>query len=176
MVSSEKLQTKMISLEELKHALSEISENTTGGFIDIDDKEFLIRPIGRVETLEEIETSVVGMHMGLPVYVKDIATVKVGPKFKRGEGSINGKHSVIMTIQKQPGASTIELTEKIDVMLANLKKTMPKGIEIESDLFKQSRFIEASISNVEEALRDGAIMVAIILFLFLLNIKLFADN
>ncbi len=171
LVSSEKLQKKMLSLEDLKHALSEISENTTGGFIDIDEKEFLIRPIGRVETIEEIENSVVGMHLGVPVYVKDIAVVKIGPKFKRGEGSINGKHSVIMTIQKQPGASTIELTEKIDLMLADLKKTIPKGIEIKSDLFKQSRFIEASISNVEEALRDGAIMVAIILFLFLLNIR-----
>lgn len=171
LVSSEKLQAKLISLEDLKHALAEISENTTGGFIDIEDKEFLIRPIGRVETLEEIENSVVGLHMGIPVYVKDVATVKIGPKFKRGEGSINGKHSVIMTIQKQPGASTIELTEKIDIMLNDLKKTMPKGIEIQSDLFKQSRFIEASISNVEEALRDGAIMVAIILFLFLLNIR-----
>lgn len=171
LVSSEKLQSKLISLEDLKHALSEISENTTGGFIDIDDKEFLIRPIGRVETLDEIENSVIGIHMGVPVYVKDVATVKIGAKFKRGEGSINGKHSVIMTIQKQPGASTIDLTEKIDVMLEDLKKTLPKGIEIQSDLFKQSRFIEASISNVEEALRDGAIMVAIVLFLFLLNIR-----
>jgi Cu(I)/Ag(I) efflux system membrane protein CusA/SilA len=171
LVSSEKLQKKMISLEELKHTLAEISENTTGGFIDIDDKEFLIRPIGRVETIEEIENSVVGMHLGNPVYIKDIAQVKLGPKIKRGEGSINGKHSVIMTIQKQPGASTIELTEKIDEMLKDLKKTLPKGVEIQSDLFKQSRFIEASISNVEEALRDGAIMVAIILFLFLMNIR-----
>jgi CzcA family heavy metal efflux pump len=171
LVSSEKLQSKLISLEDLKHTLSEISENTTGGFIDISDKEFLIRPLGRVETLEDIENSVIGMHQGVPVYVRDVAVVKVGAKLKRGEGSINAKHSVIMTIQKQPGASTIELTEKIDVMLADLKKTLSKGIEIQSDLFKQSRFIEASIDNVEEALRDGAIMVAIILFLFLLNIR-----
>lgn len=171
LVSSEKLQKKMISLEDLKKALSNISENTTGGFIDIGEKEFLIRPIGRVESLEEIENSAVGMHLGVPVLVKDIATVKIGPKMKRGEGSIDGKHSVIMTIQKQPGASTIDLTEKIDSMLSDLKKTLPKGVEIRSDLFKQSRFIEASIANVEEALRDGAIMVAIILFLFLLNIR-----
>lgn len=171
LVSSTKLQEKLISLESLKHALAEISENTTGGFIDIGEKEFLIRPIGRVETLEEIENSTVGLHLGLPVLVKDIAAVKVAAKMKRGEGSINGKHSVIMTIQKQPGASTIDLTRKIDEMLANLKKSLPKGVEIQSDLFKQSRFIEASVSNVEEALRDGAIMVAIILFLFLLNIR-----
>jgi len=171
LVSSEKLQEKHISLEDLKHTLAEISENTTGGFIDIGDNEYLIRPLGRVESIEEIENSAVGIHMGIPVFVKDIATVKIGPKIKRGEGSVDGKHSVIMTIQKQPGASTIELTEKIDEMLLDLKKTLPKGIEIRSDLFKQSRFIESSISNVEEALRDGAIMVAIILFLFLLNIR-----
>ncbi len=171
LVSSEKLQSKLISLEDMKHTLKEISENTTGGFIDIDDKEFLIRPLGRLESLEEIENSAIGMHLGRPVFVKDVAIVRLGPKFKRGEGSINGKHSVIMTIQKQPGASTIDLTKKIDTMLSELKKTLPKGVAIESDLFKQSRFIEASISNVEEALRDGAIMVAIILFLFLLNIR-----
>lgn len=171
LVSSEKLQSKLISLEELKHALSEISENTTGGFIDIGEKEFLIRPLARVESLEDIENSAIGMHLGIPVYVKDVAEVKLGPKFKRGEGSINGQHSVIMTIQKQPGASTIDLTHSIDEMLIDFKKSLPKGIEIRSDLFKQSRFIEASIGNVEEALRDGAIMVAIILFLFLLNVR-----
>lgn len=171
MVSSEKLQQKMISLENLKLALSEISENTTGGFIDIGDREYLIRPIGRVENLEQIENSAVGMHLGRPVLVKDVATVKIGARIKRGEGSINGKHSVILTVQKQPGASTIELTEKIDLLLEDIKKSLPSGTEIQSDLFKQSRFIEASIGNVKEALLDGAIMVGIILFLFLFNVR-----
>lgn len=104
LVSSEKLQQRGISLEALKKGLASISENTTGGFIDIGEKEFLIRPIGRVEGLEEIENSAIGMHLGLPVLVKDVAAVKIGPKLKRGEGSIDGQHSVIMTIQKQPGA------------------------------------------------------------------------
>jgi len=171
LVSSDRLQRKGISLEDLKHALSEISENTTGGFIDLEGKEFLIRPLGRVESLEQIENSSVGLHLGRPVLVKDVAEVRIGPRAKRGEASINGKHSVVMTIQKQPGASTIELTRKIDSMLTDLQKTLPKGVKIEGDLFKQSRFIEASISNVEGALRDGAIMVAIILFLFLLNVR-----
>ncbi len=171
LVSSDKLRRKNITLEDLKHALSEISENTTGGFIDIEDKEFLIRPLGRVTSLEEIESSLVGMSLGLPVLVRDVAEVKIGPALKRGEGSINGKHAVVMTIQKQPGVSTIDLTKKIDKVLSELQKTLPDGVQIESDLFKQSRFIEASIHNVEEALRDGAIMVAIILFLFLLNVR-----
>jgi Cu/Ag efflux pump CusA len=100
-----------------------------------------------------------------------VAEVRVGPRSKRGEASISGQHAVVLTIQKQPGASTIELTRKIDVLLQDLQKTLPKGARIESDLFKQSRFIESSIANVEEALRDGAIMVAIVLFLFLLNLR-----
>ncbi|MFN0118535.1 MAG: efflux RND transporter permease subunit [Elusimicrobiota bacterium] len=171
LVSSEKLQKKGISLEDLKHALSEISENTTGGFINIDAQEFLIRPLARVESIEEIANSVIGLHLGNPVRVKDVARVQIGAQMKRGEGSINGKHAVVMTIQKQPGVSTIELTKKIDKMLADLQKTLPAHVKIESDLFKQARFIQASISNVEQALRDGAIMVAIILILFLLNVR-----
>ena len=171
LVSTDRLQKKGISLEDLKHALSEISENTTGGFIDIADKEYLIRPMGRVDSIEQIGSSSVGMHLGRPVLVKDVAEVRVGPRSKRGEASISGQHAVVLTIQKQPGASTIELTRKIDVLLQDLQKTLPKGARIESDLFKQSRFIESSIANVEEALRDGAIMVAIVLFLFLLNLR-----
>ena len=171
LVSSEKLQKRAISLEDLKHALKEISENTTGGFIDIEEKEFLIRPLGRISTVEEIENSLAGMHMGRPVLIKDVAEVRVGPRTKRGEGSINAKHSVIMTIQKQPTASTIDLTEAIDLNLKEMAKALPEGVKLETDLFKQSHFIKAAIGNVEEALRDGVIMVAIILFLFLMNVR-----
>lgn len=170
-VSSEKLQRKAVSLEDLKHALSEISENTTGGFIDINDKEFLIRPMGRASSIEEIENSLVAMHFGQPVFVKDVAEVKIGAKIKRGEGSINAKHSVIMTVQKQPSASTIDLTRAIDRELKEMEKSLPDGVKLETDLFKQSHFIESSIGNVEEALRDGIIMVMIILFLFLMNFR-----
>jgi CzcA family heavy metal efflux pump len=171
LVSADKLQRKGISLSDLKQSLEKISENTTGGFIDVDEKEFLIRPLGRIESVEDIENSAVGMHFGQPVLVKDVAQVRIGAKAKRGQASINGKHSVVMTIQKQPKASTIELTKKIDATLAELKNTLPEGVQIQSDLFKQARFIEASISNVKAALRDGAIMVAVILFLFLLSVR-----
>lgn len=171
LVSSEKLQRRGISLEDLKKALEEISENTTGGFVDVGDKEFLIRPIGRISSLEDIQNSLVGLHFGQPVYVRDVAEVKVGAKAKRGEGSINGKHSVILTIQKQPTASTIDLTHAIDQELEQIKKSLPEGIKLETDLFKQAHFIEAAITNVVHALRDGVVMVAIILFLFLMNFR-----
>ncbi len=171
LVSSEKLQRKGMSLEDLKHSLSEISENSTGGFLNIGEKEFLIRPMGRVQSLEDIENSYVGLHLGQPVALKEVAEVKIGAHTKRGNGSVNGKHSVILTVQKQPSANTIDLTHKIEAELKELQKILPEEVKIEDDLFKQSRFIENSISNVEEALRDGAIMVVIILFLFLLNVR-----
>jgi len=171
LVSSDRLQKFGFSMEECKHALANISNNTTGGFIDIGTQEFLIRPLGRVTSLEEIENSVVGIHLGRPVLVKDIATVQIGPKTKRGEASINGTHSVVLTIQKQPNANTIELTREIEQTLKKLEPSLPKGVVLNSDLFKQSRFIEAANHNVMEALRDGAIMVAIIVFMFLLNIR-----
>lgn len=171
LVSSEKLQRSAVSLEDLKHALEKISENTTGGFLNADDKEFLIRPLGRVASIEDIENSLVGMHFGRPVLVKDVAEVKIGAKTKRGEGSINANHSVVMTIQKQPTASTTELTKAIDQELAVMTNTLPESVKLETDLFKQSHFIEAAIDNVEGALRDGVIMVAIILYLFLWNMR-----
>lgn len=171
LVSSEKLQKMGIALEDLKHALTEISENTTGGFINIGEQEFLIRPLGRVQSMEDIANSYVGLHLGRPVLLKEVAEIKIGSGVKRGNGSVNGKRAVILTIQKQPSGNTIELTQKIEEELKSLEKSLPEGVKIETDLFKQSRFIENSVSNVEEALRDGAIMVAIILFLFLLNVR-----
>ncbi len=171
MISTERLQKRSISLEELKHALSEMSDNTTGGFVDISGKEFLIRPLARVTSVEDIENSLIGLHLGKPVLVKDISTVQVAPRTKRGEASINGKHAVILTIQKQPSASTLDITQKVEAELSALAQTLPKGVVIEKDLFKQAHFIETAINNVEEALRDGILIVAVIVFLFLLNLR-----
>jgi len=171
LLSSDRLQKKGISIEEFKHALSELSQNTTGGFVDIGDKEYLIRPLGRLETLEQIASAPVGLHLGKPVFVRDVAEVRIGPKVKRGEASINGKHAVVMTIQKQPQADTIRLSREVDRTLKELESVLPKGVKIEGDLFKQAHFIESAVSNVEEALRDGAIIVAIVLFLFLANLR-----
>lgn len=171
LVSSQALLAKGITLEDLKHSLSEMSQNTTGGFLDIGDREFLIRPLGRVGSMEDIANSVVGVHLGKPVFVRDVAEVKLAAKTKRGEGSINAKPSVILTVQKQPNASTIDLTKLIEEKLATIETILPKGMALEKNLFKQSHFIKTAIGNVKEALRDGIIMVAIVLFLFLLNVR-----
>lgn len=169
LVSAEKMQAKGLTVEDLKHSLAEIGLNTSGGFIDIGEKEYLIRTIGRAENVDHILEAYVGLHLGNPVTVKDIAEVKIGAHFKRGNGSVNGNPAVVMTIQKQPSAETVGLTNRVEAEIASLRKGMPKGVEIKSDLFKQSHFIENSIGNVTEALRDGTIMVVIVLMLFLLN-------
>lgn len=169
LVSAEKLQSKGLTIEDLKHSLAEIGLNTSGGFIDIGEKEYLIRTVGRAENVDHISESFVGLHLGNPVTVKDIAEVKIGAYFKRGNGSVNGKAAVVMTVQKQPSAQTVSLTETIENELQTLRKSLPSGVEIKSDLFKQSHFIENSIGNVTEALRDGTIMVIIVLMFFLMN-------
>lgn len=169
LVSAEKMQSKGLTVEDLKHSLSEIGLNTSGGFINIGDKEYLIRAMGRVESLEHIKESYVGTHLGNPISVKEIAEVRIGSHFKRGNGSINGNPAVVMTIQKQPSAETLSLTRTIEEELELLAESLPAGVQLKTDLFKQSHFIENAIGNVSEALRDGTIMVAVVLMLFLMN-------
>lgn len=171
LISVDKLSRTQLSLEDVEKALSSVSLNSTGGFIDLDKREYLIRNIGQIRNIEELETSVVGLHLGRPVLVKDIAEVKIGSQVKRGDGSVNGQPAVILSIQKQPGSSTIELTKEIEKAFEEMQKTIPKDIVVEKNLFKQADFIDNAISNVEEALRDGAIFVAIVLFIFLLNFR-----
>ena len=171
LLSAEKIQRSQISIEDIEHSLSEISLNSTGGFINIERNESLIRVLGAIRDREEILSSVVGQHLGKPVLVKDIAEVKEGPQVMRGDASVNAQPGVIMSIQKQPGASSVDLTMEIEKALKDLEKTLPSYVVLNPDLFKQSHFIETSVENVKEALRDGVILVLIILFLFLLNLR-----
>lgn len=171
LLSAEKIQKLQISMEDIEHNLSEISLNSTGGFINIEKNESLIRVLGAIRNREEILTSVVGMHLGKPVLVKDIAEVKEAPQTMRGDASINAKPGVILSIQKQPGANTIELTREIESVLTDLSKAMPEDVEFNTNLFKQANFIEAAIDNVKEALRDGVVLVLLVLFVFLLNFR-----
>lgn len=171
LISSEKLLTKGISLNALADSLTQISQNTTGGFIQKGGKEFLIRPMARAIGIDDLKQTPIGDHFGKPVLLKDVAQIRINAKEKRGQASINAEPAVVLTIQKQPDADTISLTRKIDQALSGLEKSLPKSVNLETDLFRQSNFINAAISNVLEALRDGSIMVAIILFIFLLNLR-----
>ena len=171
LLSASKIQKFQLSIDDIEHFLSDISRNTTGGFIDIDRKEYLIRNIGVTKTKDDILKSVVGLHLGKSIVVGDIAEVKELPQAKRGDASVNGKEAVIISIQKQPGASTILLTKEIQKALEETKTSLPANVIVNPNLFKQADFIEKSINNVKEALRDGVILVLIVLFLFLLNFR-----
>ncbi len=171
LLSSNALRDRNLSLEEVQHNLSHLSQNTTGGFINLKNKEYLIQNFGRVKSLEEVEESIVGSSMGRPVRAKEVANVKLGPRIKRGDASINASPAVILSVQKQPGSSTIDLTHTIAKSLDEIQATLPKGVKINRSLFKQADFIENAVHNVQEALRDGAILVTIVLFLFLLNFR-----
>lgn len=171
LVNAEKLRKKQISFLDLKDRLSKISEASGGGFISSGDREWLIRNFGRILSHDEIADTAIGLHFGQPVILKDVAEVKFDAAPRRGAAAVNGKPSVVMMVQKQPTADTLQLTRAVDDALLGLRGVLPKNILISGDLFKQSSFIEAAIGNVIEALRDGSIMVAIVLTLFLLNFR-----
>ncbi|PYF74670.1 efflux RND transporter permease subunit [Pedobacter nutrimenti] len=173
LLSSDKLRQYGLSIEQVDAALNLTNLNTTGGFFNNQGSEVLIRNIARANasSLDDIGNTVVANKNNAPVLLKQIAQVKYGPTLKRGDGSLNGNPAVILSIEKQPNGNTVELTEEIKKAVAEMQLTMPKDVKINTDVFQQKHFIENSLTNVEDALRDGFILVVIILFLFLLNFR-----
>ena len=174
LVSPEKLKQFNVTLDEIIQATKESNISTTGGFIDSKSQEYLVRNLGRINSLDELKDTVVVYRNGSAVTLADVTEVKFGARIKRGDGGTNANPSVIMAISKQPGASTLELTRQIDHAIEELQKSVNSDIVINPNLFRQANFIETSIANVIEALRDGTIMVVIVLFLFLLNFRITA--
>lgn len=172
MISAEKLNRYQLSIESIDKELAQISQNTTGGFLEKEGQEFLIRNIGVVEGVEDIKKTLVGLHFGKPVLVEDIAEVQEAPRLKRGDGSFNGKPAVIMTIQKQPGADTVKITEALEKAVNEVRPSLPKGVVINTDVFKQSNFIESSIQGIQGKLKLGTVLVFVVLFIFLANLRM----
>lgn len=160
-----------VSLEQLETALSDSNLNVTGGYVDQAGQELLIRGLGRLESLEDIENIVVAGRAERPVLVKDIARVTVGAQVKRGDSSVNGREAVVLTIQKQPGADTRSLTDEIERAVEDLRPSLPADVRIDSSLYRQREFIDYGVANVLEALRDGSVLVFIVLLVFLVNFR-----
>ena len=165
------LQALGVEREKLDAALRDFGANTSGGFLEAQGREFLIRAIGRTSRIEDLQNLVVAVKNGQPVLLKQLADVRLAPAIKRGDGSYQGKPAVILSVQKQPSADSVILTREVEKAVTDLAKSRPPGVAEPAFLFKQADFIEHSVTNVEEALRDGALMVAVILFLFLLNVR-----
>ena len=159
-----------VSLEQVFKAAERSQINTPGGFLEVGQREALVRNIARTVSLEQIASTVVADRDGVPVRLRDVADVVFGTQVMRGDAGVGGQPAVIVSVKKQPGVDTISLTEKIEAALAAMENDLPPDVEMRL-LFKQARFIETAIANVEEAIRDGGIMVVIVLFLFLLNVR-----
>ncbi len=172
-VRPDKLSALGVTLHDVEKALEESNVNTAGNFVIKGPVESMVRNLARIRSVDDLREAVIVTRDGIPVTIGQVADVRIhglGP-LKRGDAGSNALPAVIMSIQKQPGASTIELTEQIDAALEDIQRGLPEGIEINKHIFRQANFIEAAISNVVEALRDGAIFVVIVLFLFLLNFR-----
>ncbi len=160
-----------VSLAQIEVALREFSANTSGGFIDLNGREYLIRNLGRTHRIVDLQGLAVAYKDGTPVLLEQVAGVRYAAALKRGDAGFNGKPAVILSVQKQPAADTVRLTKDLESALNDLKQGLPQGLAAPEVLFRQADFIEASIGNVMEALRDGAIMVTVILFIFLLSAR-----
>jgi len=166
-VKPERLSSYGIALHQVVDAVRRSNENASAGFFLDGGQEYLIRGLGRVHRIEDIENTVVAVAEGEPILVKHLAEVKLGAALKRGEGSFNGQDAVIMGIQKQPGTNTLELTARLDAVLDEIQGGLPEGMTINRHIFRQADFIRIAIDNVFEALRDGALLVVMIVLLFL---------
>ena len=160
-----------VTLEQLERSLQRFGSNSGGGFTDQYAREFLIRNIGRTLKLEDLRDTVISAEGGRSVYLHQIAEVGFGARLKRGEAGFMGKSAVIVSVEKQPAIDTIRLTNEVERAIAELNRTMPAGIKVDNIVFRQANFIETSIHNVEKVLLEAGVVVAIVLFLFLLNFR-----
>ena len=171
-----------VSFDQIREASAQAVKNTTGGFLTESAQEIMVRNLAMTTDLDEIGTTVVTYENDRPIRLRDVASLVwdiepmrgnagLGTKHIEQDGVVRGYQGVILSVTKSPGFDTIELTKKVEAALVDLQKTLPDGVKVVT-LYRQSDFINLSIGNLEEALRDGAIMVALVLFLFLLNARI----
>lgn len=169
LANPEKLKYYGVGLGELFEKVKESNQNAPGGFVNEYGNQYLIKGNGRAYSVDQLEEAVLQQVDGQTIKIKDVAEVKIGSADKIGDGSLNASPAVILTISKQPEVNTLELTERLDAAITDLNATLPKGVEIQSHIFRQSDFIEASISNLNQTLLEGAFFVVLVLFIFLMN-------
>ncbi len=171
LLSPEKLKAYQVSLTEIQDALTAANTNTSAGFLVDGGQEYLIQGIGRFASLDEIRQTVVRTTNSLPILIGDLGKVQAGEALKRGEGALNGEPAVLIGIRKQPQVNTLDLTSAIDLALDDIEAGLPAGMRIHDAVFRQADFIEVAISNLEEALSYGGLLVALVVIIFLANTR-----
>ncbi|HRI01056.1 MAG TPA: efflux RND transporter permease subunit [Saprospiraceae bacterium] len=169
LASPVKMRQYKVSFDELLEAGEMANGNSTGGVLTEYKNEYIVKGIGRTKSVEEIGKAVIKKLGHYPVKIEDVAEIKIGPAHKIGDGSLNGKPAVIMTVMKQPSTNTLQLTDKIENTISNIVDNLPSDIKINTKIFRQADFINASIGNIQKVLLEGTAFVVIILFLFLMN-------
>lgn len=169
LASPQKMAFYDVSLSELLKASEDANGNSSGGIINEYGNEYIVKGIGRTNVVSELGKSVIKISNGNPIKIEDVAEIKVGAAPKIGDASNNGKPAIVLAIAKQPGINTLKLTETIDIAVKDIQKNLPKDVHINTKIFRQADFINASISNIQKTLLEGTAFVIIILFLFLMN-------
>lgn len=165
-----RMQALGVSIEELQKATEEAAANSTGGFIDSGSQEIMVRNLAMTVQLEDISRTVIKLVNDRPISIADVAKIAWDTEPKRGDASVNGTPGVIMSVTKAPGFDTVTLTERIEKAIQELHPSLPEGVEA-TILFRQRDFIDRAIDNLMRAIGEGALMVTIVLFLFLLNLR-----
>jgi CzcA family heavy metal efflux pump len=171
LVDPAQLRAYDVTLDQVFEAVRGSNINAPGGFLLSPGREAVIRGVGRVTSLDDIRNTVVTARGGTPVLVGQVADVRLGPEFKRGNGALDGAPAVLLTVSRQPASNTLELTRRLDATLDALQRTLPEDVRIERRVYRQADFIDRAVANVEDALREGGLLVTVVLFLFLLNFR-----
>ncbi len=172
LVDRARLRLHGLAMADVIEAAGESHTTASAGYLpDADHHEVPIRQTGRVRNAEDIAQTVVAYRDGVAVTIGQVADVQIGPAPRRGTGNHNGRPAIVLTVQKAPGTNTLVVTERIDAMLEALHSSTPAGVQVDREVFRQSHFINRSIDNVVHALRDAAIIVAVIILLFLLSVR-----
>ncbi|MBA4773816.1 MAG: efflux RND transporter permease subunit [Sphingomonas sp.] len=169
MVDPVRMSARGIGMNQVIEAMSAASDNRSAGVVVANGQELLVEGVGRAAAADDFGNVVVGNAGGVPVLAREIGDIRIGEGLKRGTGAFNGKPAVILAIQKQPGANTLELTDRLDTVFGELQRSLPKGMVLETRVFRQSDFIQRSVDNVTTSLIEGLVLVAVIVFIFLVS-------
>ncbi len=167
LVDPARMSARGIGMNQVVSAMEEASATRSAGVVVESGQELLVEGVGRATNPAEFGDVVVGEQGGLPILARDVGDIRIGEGLKRGTGSFNGNPAVIFAIQKQPGANTLDLTDQLDTVFADMQRTLPKGMVLETQVFRQADFIDRAIDNVTTALVEGLILVSIIVLIFL---------
>ena len=171
LLSSEKLLRYNVTVHDVREAVRQANRNVPGGFLVVPGEEYVVTGAGRITSLDELKKTVVAAREGIPITLDRVATAQFGPEFPRGDAGYMGKPAVIGTISKLFGADTLTVTYEVEQALDDIRRTLPPGIEVHTQVFRQANFIESSITNLRRALIEGAVVVTIVVVFFLFNVR-----